>query len=112
MVIMTPLEIYLKQEMYDWYYAGKEYELRAPFGQFSPKNVIRGRRVILYRGQTGISRKGVIGEVLLGSLDVILDKVEPEKFAPSVSSEEELKRGAVQIMGNHQNYIAFQVILD
>jgi len=107
---MEALDINLKPQIYDWYSAGKQYELRAARGKFSPEAVVQDRPVILHKGNTGVSSNGRIGNVVLGTLDEILEVVSPQSIAPPITSKQELKQGAVQTMGVHDQYVAFEII--
>jgi len=109
---MGTLEVYLKRDIFDWYSAGKEYELRANRGRFSSDRLVEGMEVELYRGNTGVSRVGRIGGVAVGSLDEVLAQVPFEKIAPFVDSCGELKRIAESLMGRCDSYVAFQILFN
>ena len=108
---MQPIDIYLKQEFYDWLNLGKDYELRAPFGIYAPKNIQEEQPLIVHKGGSGIFSKGKIGKVIHADLDEILEEVSHKRFAPPIFSEAEFRTGVGLLLGSPDKYIAFQLIL-
>ena len=89
---------------------GKEYEVRACQRQFTECFVYPGRAVELRRGYSVESLWGVIGEVVIGRLEEIFEKAELCKLEPQANSIEEAVAMNRAMLGEHDTYIAFQVL--
>ena len=109
---MDTLHVYLKREVYGWYNQGKTHELRVPVGEFAPEKIMTGKGVVLHRGNSGITQSGNVGEVITDSLDVILKTVDANKIAPPIKTSDELMPLVHKMLGVHDKYVCFEVILD
>ncbi|MBN2141881.1 hypothetical protein JW711_00990 [Candidatus Woesearchaeota archaeon] len=102
----------LKTEFFkDFLYNGKVYELRT-YGRFREKYVYHGRRVELRKGFSGESVWGAIGDVRIGSLESILQKVDYRDIEPRTKSRAEFFRETRKIYPDQKKFIAFEVKLD
>jgi hypothetical protein len=109
---MQPLDVYVKQDIYEWFFQGKDYELRAPHGRFSPDQVVEGRPCIVHKGNSGTSSQGTVGNVIIGGLDEILGQVDFRRIAPLIQNEQSFRSAVQQLMGYQREYIAFEINLD
>ena len=106
---MRPLKIYLEEKFFDDYEHGKTHELRE-FGHFfNKKNIYEGQSLRLIKKNRSLYRNATVGEVIIGSLDEILEKVDYKAFSPNISSVQAF----TQVMGirlPRQPYIAFEAL--
>ncbi|MDD5192957.1 MAG: hypothetical protein PHF67_00045 [Candidatus Nanoarchaeia archaeon] len=90
----------------------KRYEIRSYGKGFNEKYVYTDRDVELRNAWNRGSLFGTIGEVVIGSLDNILDKVDYRLILSESNSREDAKRTITEILGTCDKYVAFEVILD
>lgn len=97
----------------DFAMRGKGYEIRGYGRGFTKHYVYTGRRVELRWAWSRGSLWGTIGEVVVGTLDEILDKIDYKQIEPrAVSREEAVSEINKTLKNKPEKYIAFQVILD
>ncbi|MEA3378648.1 MAG: hypothetical protein U9Q69_03320 [Nanoarchaeota archaeon] len=90
---------------------GKTYELRACKGNFSEKFVYAGRNVELRKGYSGKSIWGKIGNVVIGTLDEVLERINYSLIIPKASSRQEAIAEIESYLGKKPKYIAFEVLI-
>lgn len=98
-----------KEPFEDFNSKGKTYELRSYGRNFTEKFVYEGRDVELRKGYSGEILWGKIGKVQIGTLEEILSKVYFKKITPEADSEEKAKKQMLDILGEKEKYIAFEV---
>ncbi len=93
----------------DFKFYGKTYELRAYGRQYTEKYVYTNRKVELRKGYSGESQWGIIGKVVTGKIENILDQINFKKIEPRANTKKEAKENIEKILGVKEKYIAFEV---
>ena len=107
---MDRLFVPLNTTAFDWFkHYDKTYELRFYGRQYTEKHVFRGRRVELRKGYVGESIWGEIGDVIVGTLEDILDNVSYHKIIPIANNRDDAIKKINEILGIKEKYIAFEV---
>ncbi|MFH1173946.1 MAG: hypothetical protein V1725_02330 [archaeon] len=107
---MTRLFVPLMTAWFEAFTSGrKTYELRGYGRQYTEKNVYPGKEVELRKGYSGASLHGTIGEVVIGSLDDILEQVPYRAIMPDARTRSEVKENAQALLANNEKYIAFEI---
>ena len=102
----------LNKESFNDFLKGKRYELRKAERGWNKKQLYTGRNVTLSCGYSGQRLYGKIGEVIFGSLDKIFSKVQFNKIEPLSKSKREARTINLKMLGQVNEYVAFEVILD
>jgi len=99
----------------------KQYEIRAYGGQFTEKHVSSGRPVELRKGYSVRKNvpsaewrlRGILGKVIVGSLEDIFNQVGDYKtIEPRSGSVEDAIKENRELLGEKPTYIGFQVFLE
>ena len=96
----------------DFKFHNKLYELRSYGRNFTEEYACNGRKVELRRGYSGESLFGVIGEVVIGTIEEVFSKLDFKKIEPRLNSIEEAIQENTNRLGRKERYIAFQIILN
>jgi len=91
---------------------GKQYEVRSCERAFSEKYVYKGRPVEIRKGYSGESLNGIIGKVIIGSLEHIMYKLDYKKIEPNAKNKNEAILENKKILGKKDKYIAFQILFN
>lgn len=91
----------------------KDIELRGVNNNFNAKTVYSGRPAELRRGySTDDSIWGIIASVwFFDSIEVVADELDHQRIVPD-SSRREFVRGAEEMLGEYDRYVAFSVGVD
>jgi ribosomal protein S30 len=89
----------------------QKYELRVCKGNFAEKFVYTGRKVELRKGYSGENIFGEIGKVIIGSLKDVLNQIDYKNISPRAKNSIEFVEEIKRLIGETQNYIAFEVLL-
>lgn len=101
----------LNSDAFYWFKdKGKQFELRAYKGQWTEKNVFKGKPVELRRGyNTADKIKGVVGKVVIGNLNHILSIINYKKIIPVVNSKKEATAIIGKLLKNSRKFTAFEI---
>jgi len=92
---------------------GKKYEIRA-YGRASltEESIKSGRRVELRKAYNRGSLWGQVGQVIVGSIEKIFNRVDYKLIEPRATSKEQAIQENKDLLKNPERYIAFEIILD
>lgn len=102
----------LNKESFNDFYRGKSYEIRKAGRVWNRGQLYTGRYVTISCGYSGPRLYGKIGEVIFGSLDEIFSKIQFNKIEPLAKSKKEAKTINLKMLGQANEYVAFEVILN
>jgi len=106
---MDRLFVPLTKQSFEDFRKGKIFEVRILRRQWSKKNVRSGRHVTLSCGYSGPRIEGKVGQVLTGSLGNIIRRLPFHKIEPRAKSKTEAVRMNLEILGEAEEYIAFEI---
>ncbi len=111
-----PLHVLLKDKYYDAFVAGtKRYEVRlSSNAMYTPQKVFPGREVSLQRAYRKVHALGVVGEVITGTIDEILEIVDFRLIDPEAGTKDELAVEVLKMMKCRQvkaQFVAFEIVL-
>ena len=100
----------LTEENFNDFDNGKDFELRKAERGWTPKNIRTGRRVTVSCGY-GTKRRieGRIGQVIVGTLEEIFEKVAFKRIEPRARDRHHARLMNIEILGNASQYIAFEI---
>ena len=99
-----------KDAFYDFRDRGKAVEIRKYGRNFTEKTVFPGRAVELRLGYSGNeSIWGVIGQVVIGSMELIFEEFELHRVEPRFTSVDEAIKDNIDLLGSAEKEIAFEI---
>ncbi len=91
---------------------GKRYEIRAYRRQYNPEQLVDGRIIELRKGYSGESLWGTIGDYVVGTLEELFTSLPLNDVEPRAKSIDDAVEENKELLGEHDFYIAFEIILD
>ena len=101
----------LTKESFGDFLRRKTWELRRAEKQWNEKQIFFGRKATLSCGYSGRRLRGIVGQVIFGSLESIFRQVPLCKIEPRAKSKKEAISMNIDMLGTAEKYIAFEIIL-
>ena len=102
--------IAVTKEIFQWYFLGKEYELRASRKRFTSKTLKKGMIIKIGEGYSGKKfRAKLVDMVFASSIEKIFDAIPYRKINPVVGNRREAIKIAKQTCGKGKMHVAMKL---